>query len=382
MSQSNIIPAQGWAHYWADQRRLRTRRRRLQRGTGVLLILLMGTGVALFLHRPRWAPEQLELLTGKGPVEVLGGIKGLPPIPGTRWVAPSNPSQPKRTLLVGTHPRTRQPLEFQVPERRASLPEPLSEALAQTARRILAGEPIPQIRSFPTPLREIQEVEVMVLLRDGEVARLWRSARASSVARGLMTAANVARQRWTERSSSMGGSLSVQLPRLQVEVSLLEEQGTIHPPSPALVRLTPQDMGIGFERKGVWRYRLPEAMAPDSRTPDSGTPDSRTPDSGTEQEDPPGNVQRRDPWQTLVELLEEDGLDERALSRPDIRVYRLRKRALAVSPPTRRALNHAFTPEPAAGLLNTPPKPTRPKSLPDLLGFGQAKQDFDAWIAD
>ena len=66
----------------------------------------------------------------------------------------------------------------------------------------------------------------MVLVRDRGRPRLWRSARGSSVARGLLLAAQVARERWQEREAAMGGPIEEALPRMDVEVSLLEEDGT------------------------------------------------------------------------------------------------------------------------------------------------------------
>ncbi|MEZ4249005.1 MAG: hypothetical protein R3B99_12265 [Polyangiales bacterium] len=134
------------------------------------------------------------------------------------------------------------------------------EALPRIARAILEGEAPPRISRFPEPLRRIRSVEVMVLLRDAGQARLWRSARGSSIARALVTASVVARQRWAERSEALGGPLPRRLPLLDVEVSLLEEDGTLGTTSPAFVeRSFFAEHGVAYERPGVWRYLLPEA---------------------------------------------------------------------------------------------------------------------------
>lgn len=135
-----------------------------------------------------------------------------------------------------------------------------AELLPRIARAILEGDSPPRISRFPEPLRRIRSVEVMVLLRDAGQARLWRSARGSSVARALVTATVVARQRWAERAEALGGPLARRLPNLDVEVSLLEEDGTLGTTAPAFVeRAFFPPHGVAYERPGVWRYLLPEA---------------------------------------------------------------------------------------------------------------------------
>lgn len=183
---------------------------------------------------------------------------------------------------------------------------PFDEALATVARGILEGKRPPQIQSFPEPLRRIRNVEVMVLLRDGSTPRLWRSARGSSVARALITASSVARERWQEREQAMGGPLAMRLSRLAVEVALLEEDGTLGAYDPGFLERAVTDRhGVGYERKGNWRYVLPERTGP----------------SATE---------------TFATLFRDNGLDpEEAMGRPDIRLYRLIVQPLATSPPVK-----------------------------------------------
>ena len=145
------------------------------------------------------------------------------------------------------------------PSARAELGE-VAEATALVARRILSGTPPPPIGSFPEPLRRIRNVEVMVLLRDFGTARLWRSARGSSIARALVTATVAARQRWRERQQALGGPLADRLPGLDVEVSILEEDGTLGAVTPAFIeRVFGESHGVAYERPGAWRYLLPDA---------------------------------------------------------------------------------------------------------------------------
>jgi hypothetical protein len=141
------------------------------------------------------------------------------------------------------------------------LSEDLRRGLATVARRLLAGADPPRVESFPEPARRRSNVEVMVMVRAGEAPRLWRSARGSSLARALLTAAVAARKRWSEREASMGGRLREVLPGLHVEVSLLREDGTLRSRAPRFIEraITPAH-GIGFEHKGAWGYLLPGAV--------------------------------------------------------------------------------------------------------------------------
>ena len=149
-----------------------------------------------------------------------------------------------------------------------SLSPALREGLAVVARKLVGGAMPPRISSFPEPVRRLDPVEVMVLLRSGDRPRLWRSARGSSFARALLTAAAVARQRWIERAASLGGRLDVMLPTLRVEVSLLTDDGELGARSESFIdRAITVEHGVGFERKGSWHYLLPDATHRGERPP-------------------------------------------------------------------------------------------------------------------
>ena len=183
---------------------------------------------------------------------------------------------------------------------------PLDDALATVARGILEGSRPPRVSSFPEPLRRMRNVEVMVMLRDRGRARLWRSARGSSIARALVTASVVAKQRWDEREQAMGGPLEDKLPHLDVEVVLLDEDGTLGVRSPSFVdRAFTPEHGVAYERRGAWRYLLPDA----TRTA--------------------GNGSAVKAYETLFA---EHGLAADSFDRHDLRLYRLVTRPLARSP--------------------------------------------------
>lgn len=180
----------------------------------------------------------------------------------------------------------------------------VSAALAHVARSILGGAKPPRVESFPPDARAAHNVEVMVMLRADKTPRLWRSARAGSVAQGLVTAASVARQRWAERASVMGGDIDRALLALSVEVSLLVDDGTIARPTEAFVnRVVSDDQGVGFEDKGEWRYSLPEP-----------------------------NEQAMKPYAALLDLLRMNGKNEDYLREDGVRVYRFNVERVAVSP--------------------------------------------------
>jgi hypothetical protein len=200
--------------------------------------------------------------------------------------------------------------------RRAALyaPDPiggLSEldrrALAGVARGLVAGARTPRISSFPESLRRVQSVEVMVLLLEGDKPRLWRSARGSSLARALVTAASVARQRWIERETAMGSALDAVLPSLRVEVASLGDDGTLGERDALFLdRAFFPEHGVGYENKGTWRYFLPNA----TREKGQGRASA-----------------------AYRALLEEDGLALESLARKELRLYRLFTSTLAVSEP-------------------------------------------------
>jgi hypothetical protein len=183
---------------------------------------------------------------------------------------------------------------------------PLDEALAHVARAILSGARQPRVQSFPEALRRIRNVEVMVMLEDRGHPRLWRSARGSSIARALLTAATVARQRWSERQAAMGGPIDLVLPTLDVSVYLLDEDGTLGSRSPAFVdRVFSPEHGVAFDHRGTWRYFLPDAT----------------------REEGEGSAVR-----AYRALFVDSDMAEDSLGRDDVRAYRMLARRLAVSP--------------------------------------------------
>lgn len=188
---------------------------------------------------------------------------------------------------------------------------PLDGVLAHVARSLLQGAHSPRVSSFPEPLRRIRNVEVMVMLEDRGHPRLWRSARGSSIGRALLTASVVARQRWSERQSAMGGPIDRVLPTLDVSVYLLDEDGTLGSRSPAFVESVFTDLagtpphGVAFDHRGTWRYLLPDAT----------------------QEAGEGSAVR-----AYRSLFADSDMDENSLERSDVRLYRMLARRLALSP--------------------------------------------------
>ena len=178
---------------------------------------------------------------GKGAEGLLGRLARFEFLPGLRAVALSP------DLVVAA--------PYREPE--LSLRE--RDALAYVARALLRGAREPALSSFPPALRRVERVEVMVLLRERGEPRLWRSARGTSIARALLTATRVARERWRERETAMGGPLSRRLLDLDVEVSLLSEDGVLLRHERAFVdRTVTAHHGLGFEYKSGWHYLLAE----------------------------------------------------------------------------------------------------------------------------
>jgi hypothetical protein len=200
------------------------------------------------------------------------------------------------------------------------------DALAVVARALIGGARPPRPSSFPEPMRRLRPVEVMVLLREGERARLWRSARGTSIASALTTAALVARQRWQEREQAMGGPLAAALPRMDLDVALLEDDGTIVDRDPAFIdRVFYAEHGVGYERKGAWRYLLPEATRAEGK----------------------GRASR-----AYRKLFADDGLPDDSFGRHELRLYRLVLETLgtsAATPPPRDALSPVHSPEEVLG---------------------------------
>lgn len=197
---------------------------------------------------------------------------------------------------------------------------PLDEALAHVARAIAEGARPPHVRSFPEPLRRIRSVEVMVMLEERGRPRLWRSARGSSIARALLTAAVVARQRWNEREAAMGGPIERALPGLDVIVYLLDEDGTLGSRSPAFIdRVFGETHGVAFDEHGPWHYLLPDA------TRERGE----------------GSAVR-----AYGELFSDSDMPAESLSNPNVRLYRMLARVLSRSLAPRMSRPIAPVPDP------------------------------------
>jgi hypothetical protein len=187
-------------------------------------------------------------------------------------------------------------LALYAPVREPDLNAREREGLAYVARALLRGAREPSMNSFPPALRRVERVEVMVLLRERGTARLWRSARGTSIARALVTATRVARDRWRERESAMGGPLHERLLDLDVEISLLSEDGVIVGPTNSLVdAAVGPEHGIGFEYKSGWHYLLPEDLQRRAR----------------------GSAHR-----ALLSLMSEQAVPSTALAAGALRVYR------------------------------------------------------------
>jgi hypothetical protein len=176
------------------------------------------------------------------------------------------------------------------------------QVLGRVARGILEGNPPPSVHRFPEALSRTQPVEVMVLLRDREGIRLWRSARGGSIAEALVTAAAAARERWTERTAAMGGPLEDRLEALDVEVSLLIDDGTFVEPSETLIdALVLPSQGVAYDQTSRWRYELPSATQRAGRPSDA-----------------------------FAALFTHNDLLADSFTRKDLRLYRLRVEPLAV----------------------------------------------------
>lgn len=174
--------------------------------------------------------------------------------------------------------------------------------LARVARRILEGSAPPPLDAYPSELTEPQAIEVLVMLRGGLGPRLWRSARAQSIAEGLNTAALAARKRWDERAETMGGPLGERLEDLDVHVAFLFDDGTFDRRAVSLIdALVKPRHGVAYEQPARWRYLLPRAThAADS------------------------------PTEAYRQLFRDNGLPEESFERKDMRLYRLRMRTVSV----------------------------------------------------
>jgi hypothetical protein len=174
--------------------------------------------------------------------------------------------------------------------------------LARVARGILEGNAAPPLDAFPEALTQPQAVEVLVLLTGGRGPRLWRSARAQSIAEGLITASLAARERWEERTETMGGPLSDRLDQLDVEVAFLFDDGTFGPGATSLIdALVKSQHGVAYEQPSRWRYLLPRR---------------------TQVADTPMDAYRR--------LFRDNDLPEDSFDRKDLRLYRLRMQTVSI----------------------------------------------------
>jgi hypothetical protein len=174
--------------------------------------------------------------------------------------------------------------------------------LARVARGILQGNAPPPLDAFPEALAESQGVEVLVLVTGGTGPRLWRSARAQSIAEGLITASLAARERWEERTETMGGPLGERLDQFDVEVAFLFDDGTFGPGSASLIdALVKSEHGVAYEQPTRWRYFLPRR---------------------TQAADSPTDAYRS--------LFRENDLSEDSFERTDLRLYRLRMQTVSI----------------------------------------------------
>ena len=175
--------------------------------------------------------------------------------------------------------------------------------LARVARGILEGSAPPPLDAFPEELAQPQAVEVLVLLSGGRGPRLWRSARAQSIAEGLITASLAARERWEERMETMGGPLGERLDQLDVEVAFLFDDGTFDPGAVSLIdALVKSQHGVAYEQPARWRYLLPRV--------------TRAADTPTE---------------AYRKLYRDNDLPEDSFDRRDLRLYRLRMQTVSIN---------------------------------------------------
>lgn len=174
--------------------------------------------------------------------------------------------------------------------------------LARVARGILEGSAPPPLDAFPEELTEEQAVEILVLLSGGRGPRLWRSARAQSIADALITASLAARERWEERTETMGGPLGERLDQLDVEVAFLFDDGTFDADAVSLIdALVKPQHGVAYEQPARWRYLLPRT---------------------TQMADSPTDAYKR--------LFRDNELSEDSFGRSDLRLYRLRMQTVSI----------------------------------------------------
>jgi len=190
------------------------------------------------------------------------------------------------------------------PVRELALSSAERDALAYVARALFRGAREPSVSSFPPSLRRLERVEVLVMLSARGEPRLWRSARGTSIARALLTATRVARDRWREREQAMGGPLSKRLLELDVEIAVLSEDGTLPGTQRSFVDAAiTSSHGIGFDHRTAWHYVLPREVA----------------------------RRKGGAFQALTMQISEQGLTTAILSESDTRVYRFVSLPLGLS---------------------------------------------------
>jgi hypothetical protein len=227
------------------------------------------------------------LVPGQGGSGVLGELGKLQHVPGLRGVvlAPE----------LATFSAVREPV----------LSAAESDALAYVARALFRGAREPSLASFPGSLRKVERVEVIVTLSENGRPLLWRSTRGTSIARAMLTATRVARDRWHESSQTKGGPLEKRLPSLDVEVGMLSEDGTLASLQPSFVNsVITSSHGLGFDYRNAWHYLSP------------------------------AEVQARGkgkPYAALQALMADQGLAPTVLKDPNLRVYRFVPLMLGVS---------------------------------------------------
>jgi hypothetical protein len=185
-------------------------------------------------------------------------------------------------------------------------PASLKQAIAVVARGIIGGAKPPRVTSFSESVQRARDAEVMVILRQGMRERLWRSAKGNSIARALITTCTIARKRWMERENAMGGRLDDLLANMDIDIYLLEDDGTILTRDNRFIdRVLTKEHGIAYQRRGAWRYLLPAATAEAGK----------------------GSAVR-----AYQELFRQNELPLDSLQRKELRLYRLTVTPLAESP--------------------------------------------------
>lgn len=236
--------------------------------------------------------------------ELRGSALGLRPNPGAQPGTVGSALQ-RLEYVVGLRGVVLSPeVAVYAPERELTLTREEREAMAYVARALFRGAREPSVASFPASLRRVERVEVLVTLSKRGEPRLWRSARGTSIARALLTATRVARDRWREREQAMGGPLPKQLLQLDVEVALLSEDGTLaSTQAPFINRVLAPAHGLGFDHRTAWHYTLPGDLARN----------------------------KKKPFDVLATQIADQGLTLAILAESDTRVYRFVQLPLSVS---------------------------------------------------